>query len=126
MANLAYDAYIPRETGVNGFYIRPEDIKTYEQYVSSIEFITDELSKEATLLHVYTENKTWPGNLKLLITNLNSNVDNRGIPDDFGEARLNCQQKCVKNGSCHFCDTAMLFSNRIAKEAYERNNIIPN
>ena len=28
--NLAYDAYIPRENGICGTWIRPEDIKVYE------------------------------------------------------------------------------------------------
>ena len=89
-ANLAYDAYIPRENGICGFWIRPEDIETYEKWVDTIEFITDDLGKEATLLHIYKENKSWPGNLNLLITNLNYNIDNRGIPEEFGEIRANC------------------------------------
>ena len=89
-ANLAYDAYIPRENGICGSWIRPEDIEVYSKWVDTIEFITDDLGKEATLLHVYKENKFWPGNLNLLITNLNYNIDNRGIPEEFGEIRTNC------------------------------------
>ena len=89
-ANLAYDAYIPRENGICGFWIRPEDIETYGKWADAIEFITDDLGKEATLLHIYKENKSWPGNLNLLITNLNYNIDNRGIPEEFGEIRANC------------------------------------
>ena len=91
VANLAYDSYIPRVDGIKGFYIRPEDVETYEKYISTIEFVTDDLNKEGTLLHVYKDNKTWPGNLNLLLTNLNFNIDNRSIPDDFGENRMNCQ-----------------------------------
>jgi hypothetical protein len=116
VANLAYDNYIPRANGIKGFYIRPEDIGTYEKYISTIEFAVDDLSKESTLLHVYKDNKEWPGNLNLLLTNLNFNIDNRSIPDDFAEVRMNCQQRCMRNKNCHFCDSAFLFGDQVRKE----------
>lgn len=62
VANLAYDAYIPRKNGITGTYLRPEDIPTYEKYVSSVEFASDRLSLEKTLFEVYRENE-WNGNL---------------------------------------------------------------
>lgn len=121
VANLAYDAYIPHSTGITGFYIRPEDLEVYEKYVSYIEFITNDLGKESTLLHIYKDNKQWPGNLNLLITNLNKNIDNRAIPEEFGEIRANCQQKCMRNNGCHFCESAFYFANEIRKESINRN-----
>lgn len=121
VANLAYDAYIPQSTGINGFYIRPEDLDVYEKYISSIEFVTDDLGKESTLLHVYKDNKQWPGNLNLLITNLKENVDNRAIPEEFGKTRVNCQQKCMRNNSCHFCESAFYFATEIRKEVIKHN-----
>lgn len=122
--NLAYDAYIPRENGIYGTWVRPEDIPTYEQYIDVCDFITDELSKEATLLHVYKENKTWPGNLFLLFTNFGIHVDNRAIPDEIGEMRANCGQRCMENGACHFCETAMKFANTVRHKHYEDNKIV--
>ena len=103
--------------------MRPEDIPTYEQYVDVCDFITDELNKEATLLHVYKENKTWPGNLFLLFTNFGIHVDNRAIPDEIGEMRANCGQRCMENGTCHFCETAMRFANAVRHKHYEDNKI---
>lgn len=120
VANLAYDNYIPRADGIKGFYIRPEDVGTYEKYISTIEFTVDDLGKESTLLHVYKDNKEWPGNLNLLLTNLNFNIDNRSIPDDFAEVRMNCQQRCMRNKNCHFCDSAFLFGDQVRKEANAR------
>ena len=120
VANLAYDSYIPRADGIKGFYIRPEDVEAYEKYISTIEFAIDDLSKEGTLLHVYKDNKEWPGNLNLLLTNLNFNIDNRSIPDNFAEVRMNCQQRCMRNKNCHFCDSAFLFGDQVRKEANAR------
>ena len=71
--NLAFDAYIPRANGICGSWIRPEDVEIYEEWVDTLEFITDDLSKESTLFHIYAENKVWPGNLNLLLTNFNVN-----------------------------------------------------
>lgn len=117
-ANLAYDAYIPRENGICGSWIRPEDIEVYDKWADAIEFITDDLGKEATLLHIYKENKSWPGNLNLLITNLNYNIDNRGIPEEFGEIRANCGQRCMSGERCNFCNVAFNFTTSLRKLHY--------
>lgn len=118
--NLAYDAYIPRENGIYGTWIRPEDIEVYEPYIDTFEFIADELSREAVLLHIYKDNQKWPGNLNLLLTNFNKNVDNRAIPEEIGEYRVNCSQRCMEPScTCHFCETAIKFSNSVRKRHYE-------
>lgn len=119
-ANIAYEPYIPRENGITGRYIRPEDVVKYEKYVSALEFIEPDLSKEATLLHIYKDNAEWPGNLNLLIKNLDVDVDNRVLPDDFADRRMNCGQKCKENGRCKFCDISFRFANAIRKEYYRR------
>ena len=123
--NLAYDAYIPRENGIYGTWVRPEDIDTYGAYVDTFEFITDDLGKESTLLHIYKDNGNWPGNLNLLFTNFNVNVDNRAIPEEIGKTRTTCGQRCMSGmTSCHFCETAIKFSNAIRAKHYKDNKII--
>ncbi len=108
IANLAHDINIPRGDGACGTYIRPEDVDLYEPYVDTLEFKTfgpweERLRKERTLLDIYLE-KSWAGNLNLLITNFNINVDNRAFPEDFGKARLQCKQSCVSSTSgCKLC-----------------------
>lgn len=106
--NIAYDAYIPRNDGKRGQWIRPEDIKYYENGIYVFEFEDANLEKERTLYDVYKSGE-WPGNINLLITNLGVNADNRGIIDEFGQVRSNCRQRCMSKGSCHFCDTAFDF-----------------
>ena len=53
--NIAYDDGLPREDGVCGKWIRPEDIDTYAQYVAAIEFKDCDIKKEQALYRVYAE-----------------------------------------------------------------------
>lgn len=119
-ANIAYEPYVPRENGITGRYIRPEDVVKYEKYVSALEFIEPDLGKEATLLHIYKDNAEWPGNLNLLIKNLDVDVDNRVLPDEFADRRMTCGHRCKENGRCKFCNISFKFANAIRKEYYRR------
>ena len=60
----------------------------------------------------------------LLFTNFNINVDNRGLPEEIGETRANCGQRCMMFSNCHFCETAMKFSNALRKRHFEEKKII--
>jgi len=102
-ANQCFDRYIPCKNGIMGTYVRPEDAEAYGEYVDHLYFITDELKKERALVKVYKEQKIWPGNLNLLLTNLNYNIDNRGFNNDFAVRRMNCGQICQENKRCQFC-----------------------
>lgn len=108
--NVAAPDYIPRENGICGQWIRPEDVAAYEKYVDVLDFISRDLTHEESLLHIYKENQSWPGNLNLLLTNFNFHVDNRGIPDEIGETRATCGQRCMTTSGCRFCETAVKFS----------------
>ncbi len=115
VANVCFDGYIPRPNGVCGTYVRPEDVPAYESYVDILEFDTDDIKKEAVLLKVYQEDKNWPGNLNLILTNLGENVDNRAIPEQFGQARTQCRQNCQRNGNCKLCFTSIQLSQMLNK-----------
>lgn len=124
--NVAYDAYIPRVNGLYGQWVRPEDVRYYKN-VYIFDFEDCDLEKEKILLHVYKEDQEWPGNLNLLITNLDVNVNNITIPKELGETRANCRQKCQDNGHCKFCQTAVNFSNSLfalKKDAEDRNKLL--
>ena len=104
--NLAYEPYLEHEHGICGGWIRPEDTDKYGEYISVFEFYAPKmLEKEATLYHVYAENKKWPGNLNLLIDFLNIDINNNAIYDEenFAEKRMNCRQRCISTGTCHYC-----------------------
>lgn len=108
--------------GIKGQYVRPEDVYIYDGWVDVFEFdgVTNELTKEKTLLEIYKEKQSWPGNLNLLITHLNVDIDNRGILNEFGARRANCRQRCMSTGSCHFCDIAFNFAEQLRKEHLRR------
>ena len=116
--NVAYDAYVPRRSGICGQWVRPEDIKWYENGIYVFEFENANLDQEQTLFDVYNKG-VWPGNLNLLITNLNYDVDNRIISAELGEARANCKQRCMETGACHLCESTFLFEKTLNK--YKEN-----
>lgn len=117
--NVANEEYIPREEGLHGPWVRPEDVKIYETWVTALEFKTDDLSKEETLLHIYKDNQAWSGNLNLLFTNFNINVDSRVLPDELGEVRANCNQRCMQADTCHYCESSILYATAVRNRYYE-------
>ena len=127
VVNKCMNNYMKRKNGICGTYVRPEDVEAYEPYVSHMEFNTEGLLQERTLLKVYTEQKHWPGNLNLLLTYLGENVDNRGLsllPTDeedkfyFAHRRINCGQRCQEDQSkCNFCVKVFKLMNTIDKKS---------
>lgn len=117
--NIAHENYLPHQNGITGQWIRPEDLHLYEDWSPSIDFRFDEdaqyLQKERTMYHIYAENKTWPGNLNILITNLNHHCENPLIAEGIGERRMNCHHRCASGRMCHGCQLALDFGKTIRK-----------
>ena len=122
VVNVAHPKYLPDndEHGICGQWVRPEDSQLYSSRVQCFEFDEVDLQQEATLLHIYKENKEWPGNLNLIIQRLNFNVDNRAIPEELGERRMSCGQRCWSGSRCHLCVSAFKFAEQLRKEHYRR------
>ena len=112
VANIANMFNIPNIEfdSVCGPWIRPEDVSKYEEYVQAIDFAEANTAREETLLQIYKYDQKWPGNLNLLIDYLNINVDNRAFPDEFGEIRTTCGQRCQSGSGCRFCHRALSFA----------------
>ena len=51
--NVAYDAYIPRQNGICGQWVRPEDITHYENGIYVFEFENVNLEQERTMFDIY-------------------------------------------------------------------------
>lgn len=96
------------------FFVRPEDIHSYEKYVDVCEFICP-IDRELTLYRVYAEGKQWWGPLKEIIIGLDSNIDNRYIGPEFSLFRLSCQKKCARGDSCNMCHLIEQLSHTIAE-----------
>lgn len=100
-------------TGLYGTFIRPEDVDIYGKYVDVLEFVYSNAKHETALYEIYHDKKEWKGNLNLLLTNLNIDIDNRGIPEEFGLSRVQCQQKCMRTQNCHLCEHMFDFTTAI-------------
>lgn len=104
VANISWYASDPCNDPVVGTWIRPEDLDTYANYISTIEFEDCDNRKEQALYRIYAEQKNWPGDISMIITNFNQPGLNRMIPPTFGEKRIQCGQRCQSKGTCHFCE----------------------
>lgn len=101
-ANIAYADTMPRKNGVSGGWIRPEDVDAYGQYIDAIEFADVDLKKEQALFRIYTKGE-WPGDLNLIINNLNYPGVNRMIDPAISQRRMTCAQRCEERQTCHLC-----------------------
>ena len=101
--NVAYDGFFPRKDGVTGSWIRPENIEAYSKYIDIFEFEDcSSPDREQVLYDIYTRGE-WPGDLNMLITNLNYPGVNRMLPPDITEKRMTCGQRCESNKTCYVC-----------------------
>jgi hypothetical protein len=85
------------------FFIRPDDVELYEDYVDTLEFVGpgDRLS---VLYEIYTSGK-WLGDLKELIMGFKEELPfpNTGVAPYFGQQRIKCKHRCMIN-QCELCD----------------------
>lgn len=85
------------------FFIRPEDVETYEPYIDTLEFFGRENSIE-TYYKIYAIDKKWFGKLNEVILDLDTNIDSRFLLPSFAERRLNCGRRCLKGRPCRICE----------------------
>ena len=86
-----------------GFYIRPEDVEMYEDFIDVLEF--EGLEHQDAFFSIYAENKSFIGNLNQCIYNFKKPIDNKGLITLFGERRRDCGRQCLSGGRCNRCYT---------------------
>ena len=101
--NVAYNDGLPRLEGVCGTWMRPEDVEAYEPYIYILEFEDCDVKKESAMYRIYANDKAWPTDLGVLVTNLNYVGTNRMISSDLSRKRISCQQRCKQSGKCRLC-----------------------
>lgn len=113
--NVCQTAQI-QNASIKSFFIRPEDIPFYEDYYDTCEFF---VKKDVTahtlnaLYEAYSQEHKWFGKLKEIIIGYQGEEDNRFIIPKFGQMRLNCEKRCLKDESCQFCDRIISLSNTL-------------
>ena len=91
---------------IKNFFIRPEDIPLYANYIDVFEFMPyGKNTNFNTLYEIYGIKHKWLGELKEIIVNYQGDENNKTLIPEFGTYRLRCQRKClIDNNSCKICD----------------------
>lgn len=106
---------------LKSFFIRPEDIELYKDYIDCIEFFIADIqdAKRINLLYeVYVKNQFWFGKLNEIISGYQGEQDSRFIIAKFGEQRLNCGNRCMTGAlhSCKICDRIIELGNTLKEQ----------
>lgn len=99
------------EDTMKQFYIRPEDVSFYKEYVDVMEFYGP-AEKQDVLYDIYTKGR-WLGNLKDLILGLKEDINNTVIAGCFGVLRINCSKRCSYSPVCDVCNRFISINNTI-------------
>jgi hypothetical protein len=124
--NVAYIDGIWREHGACGQWIRPEDLELYEEVFDVIEFSHVNPDKEEALYRIYAEQHTWPGELGMIIENLNHVGENRMLGPELTRKRLNCGQRCQSGGACRICKLSLALATPEFIKAYAKEKKVVN
>lgn len=97
------------------FFIRPEDIDLYGQYIDTIEFY-GKTSVINVLVRVY-QDKKWDGPLSEIIPMSHIKFDSRYMLPHWGQRRMNCNRKCMYSSSstCNMCEIISTLSQTLEK-----------
>jgi len=98
---------------IKKFFIRPEDVKHYLDYVDTIEFEGDKTLQEVCY-RAYTKGE-WFGELGEIIIGLEGELDSRRLPMIFGSIRSNCRMRCISGGACQICRAMLKFQDLMIK-----------
>ena len=104
-ANVCQSSWLKDGT-FKSFFIRPEDVIVYDEYVDVIEFIGDKTVQEV-MYKVYAIDQKWHGSLKQIIVGLEEDIDSHRIPQAFAAARIGCGKRCSKGKRCKICERIM-------------------
>lgn len=109
----------PLSPSFKSFFIRPEDLSIYENFVDTFEF-AHPMGQINTLYEVYAKNQKWYGKLNEIILGYKGEEDSRYILPTFSEIRCGCRKKCLyEEGSCTLCDRFV-----VLEQTFKDNEII--
>lgn len=113
-ANIAQSSW-NRNHDIKTFFIRPEDVDIYSEYIDVLEFYESEQTQNV-LYEVYFKTKEWNGKLREIIGGLDNDVNNYYIlGDEFAKRRIKCGKKCVKDNSCELCNRLVELADSLEK-----------
>lgn len=99
------------------FFIRPEDVSVYEDYIDTIEFYKDdyyELLEKQNILYKIYNNGRWEGKLSDIIDGYTDDTLNTTITPLFAKFRIDCHRRCDL-GLCDSCEHHMALAKVLEK-----------
>ena len=98
------------------FWIRPEDIDLYAQYVDVFELVPT-ASQNFSILHkIFFQDKKWFGPYSEIIAGYDGTLNGQTTIPMFGEYRVGCGKRCLRGGHCQMCFT----SEKLSKSLYDK------
>lgn len=96
------------DDGSRHFWILPQHMHLYENVIDVCDLLDNNVTREGTLVDIYTKGEPYVLPMNLLITNFDREISGGRITEDLVRHRKNCGQRCMVNGiSCHSCDLYM-------------------
>ena len=100
------------------FFIRPNDIDLYEQYIDVLEF--EGIEHQDTFYKIYSQEKIFIGKLSQVIYDFPLPIDNMGLITAFSERRIDCGRQCLYGGRCKRCMTLSQISEKMGPYVREK------
>lgn len=119
-------SYMPiNESIMHHFWVLPQHLYKYENYVDFVDIFADRVERERRLLDAYCVNHEYTNLLGPLVENCAPIYDLKMsagyVPDTLIDTRLRCKQICLTRtpSICHLCDRCWSFMQHIAKDYAE-------
>jgi len=115
--NVAQSA-VAESDDMKKFFVRPEDIDFYKQYVDVCHIYSKEGQEytQKKTLDIY-KRKSWFGFLGDLIIDFKSKGPlNSAVLNFFAERRIKCGKRCLKGYSCLVCESPLKIMKKVAQE----------
>ena len=111
---------VPDSPSMTKFFVRPDDVDYYEDYVDTMEFLVNVNDNQLKEIYycIYAEDMMWEGPLEVIIAGFEDHCDNRGIFNSFAIKRLMCSKECVKGRKCKYCFQVQEAANMITDDGY--------
>ena len=100
---------LPHESILHHFWVLPQHIDLYEDYIDYIDLFAEQENRETQLIKIYCQEKEYDHELFPLVLNAapeDSKMRGGFVTDDMAQRRINCKQICMSTlpQRCHMCD----------------------
>ena len=93
-----------KETGINHFWVLPQHIHLYEDYVDYIDIMAGKEQREHLLVRNYLAG-TYLMPINVLFNNVFTDLTGNFVEEEWAKKRMNCRQTCMIDGwrRCTYC-----------------------